>query len=106
MWASRNTGTAPSALQQGLGQGGRQALGHRPRLGLGPQTASLLATKAGAQIVGEVTSGALSPTLGVPISMAYVDPEYSAVGTALHLDVRGTRVPASIVALPFYKREK
>jgi len=60
----------------------------------------------GAQIVGEVTSGALSPTLGVPISMAYVDPQYSAVGTALHLDVRGTRVPASIVALPFYKREK
>ncbi len=60
----------------------------------------------GAQIVGEVTSGALSPTLGVPISMAYVDPQYAAVGTALHLDVRGTRVPASIVALPFYKREK
>lgn len=60
----------------------------------------------GAQIVGEVTSGALSPTLGVPISMAYVDPDYSAVGTALHLDVRGTRVPASVVALPFYQREK
>ena len=60
----------------------------------------------GAQIVGEVTSGALSPTLGIPISMAYVDPKYAAVGTELHLDVRGTRVPASIVALPFYKREK
>src|SRR3954468_8173565 len=60
----------------------------------------------GAQIVGEVTSGALSPTLGVPISMAYVDPEYAELGTALHLDVRGTRVPASVVALPFYKREK
>lgn len=60
----------------------------------------------GAQIVGEVTSGALSPTLGVPISMAYVDPDYAAVGTVLHLDVRGTRVPASVVALPFYKREK
>jgi aminomethyltransferase len=60
----------------------------------------------GAQIVGEVTSGALSPTLGVPISMAYVDPDYAEVGTALHLDVRGTRVPASVVALPFYKREK
>jgi aminomethyltransferase len=60
----------------------------------------------GAHVVGEVTSGALSPTLGVPIAMAYVDPEYAAVGTALHLDVRGTRVPASIVALPFYQREK
>jgi aminomethyltransferase len=59
----------------------------------------------GGQIVGEVTSGALSPTLGVPISMAYVDPDYTAVGTTLQLDVRGTRVPASVVALPFYKRE-
>ncbi len=58
----------------------------------------------GAQIVGEVTSGALSPTLGVPISMAYVDPGFAAVGTLLHLDVRGTRVPASVVALPFYSR--
>jgi len=60
----------------------------------------------GAHVVGEITSGALSPTIGVPISMAYVDPEYAAVGTALHLDVRGTRVAASVVALPFYKREK
>jgi aminomethyltransferase len=60
----------------------------------------------GAQIVGEITSGALSPTLGVPVSMAYVDPDYAAPGTALHLDVRGTRVPASVVPLPFYKREK
>ena len=58
----------------------------------------------GAHVVGEVTSGALSPTLGVPISMAYVDPDYAAVGTVLHLDVRGTRVPASVVALPFYSR--
>ena len=59
-----------------------------------------------AYIVGEVTSGALSPTLGVPVAMGYVDPDYAAVGTALHLDVRGTRVPASIVPLPFYQREK
>ncbi|MDP9026107.1 MAG: glycine cleavage system aminomethyltransferase GcvT [Actinomycetota bacterium] len=59
-----------------------------------------------AHVVGAVTSGALSPTLGVPISLAYVDPDYAAVGTMLHLDVRGTRVPASVVALPFYSRKK
>lgn len=58
----------------------------------------------GAHVIGEVTSGALSPTLGVPVSMAYVDPDFAAVGTAVHLDVRGTRVPASVVALPFYQR--
>ncbi|HEV7956626.1 MAG: gcvT [Microbacteriaceae bacterium] len=55
--------------------------------------------------VGEVTSGALSPTLGHPIAMAYVDLEFCEPGTELFLDVRGTRVPASVVPLPFYKRE-
>lgn len=55
--------------------------------------------------VGVVTSGALSPTLGHPIAMAYIDPSGSDIGTELFIDVRGTRVPASVVALPFYKRE-
>lgn len=55
--------------------------------------------------VGIVTSGALSPTLGYPIAMAYVDSAVSAVGTTLLLDVRGSRVPASVVSLPFYSRE-
>ena len=56
--------------------------------------------------VGEVTSGALSPTLGHPIAMAYVAPASSPVGTGLLLDVRGTRIPATVTALPFYRRKK
>jgi aminomethyltransferase len=55
--------------------------------------------------VGIVTSGALSPTLGYPIAMAYVDPEVIEAGLPLAVDVRGTRVPTSVVPLPFYKRE-
>lgn len=55
--------------------------------------------------VGVITSGALSPTLGFPIAMAYVDPAASVLGTELFIDVRGTRVPASVTALPFYTRE-
>ncbi len=51
--------------------------------------------------VGTVTSGALSPTLGYPIAMAYVDP---GAGTQLEIDVRGSRVAASVEALPFYKK--
>ncbi len=54
--------------------------------------------------VGEITSGALSPTLGHPIAMAYVAPASSAVGTELFVDVRGTRIPATVTALPFYRR--
>jgi aminomethyltransferase len=53
---------------------------------------------------GVITSGALSPTLGHPIAMAYVDPTLSAVGTQLFVDVRGTRIPATVVPLPFYTR--
>ncbi|WP_292831878.1 glycine cleavage system aminomethyltransferase GcvT [Microbacterium sp.] len=56
--------------------------------------------------VGEITSGALSPTLGHPIAMAYVAPAVSASGTGLFLDVRGTRIPTTVTALPFYRRMK
>ena len=55
--------------------------------------------------VGIITSGALSPTLGHPIAMAYVDPQLSEPGTELFIDVRGKRIPASVTALPFYKRK-
>jgi aminomethyltransferase len=57
-------------------------------------------------IVGEITSGALSPTLGHPIAMAYVDRAVSEPGTRVEIDVRGSRVAASVVRLPFYEREK
>jgi aminomethyltransferase len=59
-----------------------------------------------APAVGEITSGALSPTLGHPIAMAFVSPSVSAPGTELAIDVRGTRIPATVTALPFYRRAK
>lgn len=55
--------------------------------------------------VGEVTSGALSPSLGIPIALAYVDPDVSEIGTELSLDVRGTVIPARVAPLPFYSRK-
>jgi aminomethyltransferase len=53
---------------------------------------------------GVVTSGAPSPTLGVPIAMGYVPPQRSVVGTMVEVAVRATLVEAEVVALPFYKR--
>lgn len=53
--------------------------------------------------VGVVTSGALSPTLGHPIAMAYVDRD--AVDEALTIDVRGTHLPVTTIPLPFYSRK-
>ncbi|QCO97081.1 glycine cleavage system aminomethyltransferase GcvT [Arthrobacter sp. 24S4-2] len=57
-------------------------------------------------VVGEVTSGQPSPTLGYPVAMAYVDVEFTEPGTALDIDLRGKAEPFEIVALPFYKRQK
>ncbi|MEU0136083.1 glycine cleavage system aminomethyltransferase GcvT [Streptomyces sp. NPDC006296] len=60
---------------------------------------------AGGEVVGEVTSGAPSPTLGKPIAMAYVDAAHAAPGTeGVGVDIRGTHEPYEVVALPFYKR--
>ncbi|WP_188716719.1 glycine cleavage system aminomethyltransferase GcvT [Agrococcus terreus] len=58
----------------------------------------------GGRVVGEVTSGALSPTLGRPIAMALVEPG-SANSDSLTVDVRGTQLPAAVTQLPFYTRE-
>ena len=58
----------------------------------------------GDQQVGEVTSGAPSPTLGCGIGLAYVEVEYAEPGTVLDLEVRGNRVPVEVIKKPFYKR--
>lgn len=59
---------------------------------------------AGGQVVGEVTSGQPSPTLGHPIALAYVDRAQAEPGTALDVDVRGKALPFTVTALPFYTR--
>jgi aminomethyltransferase len=51
-----------------------------------------------------VTSGALAPTLGHPIAMAYIDPAHREVGTELVVDVRGKDLPVRVVEMPFYRR--
>jgi aminomethyltransferase len=58
----------------------------------------------GAEKVGEVTSGAPSPTLGYGIGLAYVKIACAEPGTTLELEVRGARVPVEVVKKPFYKR--
>jgi aminomethyltransferase len=58
----------------------------------------------GEQQVGEVTSGAPSPTLGYGVGLAYVEVEQAEPGTLLELEVRGARVPVEVVKKPFYKR--
>ena len=55
--------------------------------------------------VGAVSSGALSPTLGHPIAMAFVRTSVAAAGTELVVDVRGKDLPVRVVEMPFYRRD-
>ena len=60
---------------------------------------------ADGQACGTVTSGAPSPTLGVPIAMAYLEP--AAEGDhVLAVGIRGETVPALLTDLPFYRRRQ
>jgi aminomethyltransferase len=92
--AERAAGAPPRKLVGLVAQGRRV-----PRAGYQVVT--------GDQVIGEVTSGAPSPTLGKPIAMAYVDASHAEPGTpGVSVDVRGSHEPYDVVALPFYKRQK
>lgn len=55
--------------------------------------------------IGVVSSGSHSPTLNRPIAMAYIDRECAREGASVEVDIRGSRVSATICKLPFYKRK-
>lgn len=93
--AAERAETAPPRKLVGLVAEGRRV----PRAGF--------PVVADGKVIGEVTSGAPSPTLGKPIAIAYVDVAHSAPGTeGVGVDIRGTHEPYEVVALPFYKRQK
>nr|WP_211173537.1 glycine cleavage system aminomethyltransferase GcvT [Brasilonema bromeliae] len=54
-------------------------------------------------VVGEVTSGTLSPTLGYPVALAYVPTELATVNQQLEVEIRGKAYPAVVVKRPFYR---
>ncbi len=85
----------------------------RVRVGLKPEgraparEGTVITTPDGRE-VGIVTSGGFGPTVNGPVAMGYVAKDVSAVGTDLHLIVRGKPLPARVAAMPFaphrYKR--
>ncbi len=61
---------------------------------------------AGGTRAGEIRSGSFGPAVGKNIATALVEPSAAAEGTALEVEVRGTRHPAVVVPVQFYKRPK
>lgn len=59
---------------------------------------------AGERVIGAVTSGLPSPTLGYPVALASVEREFAETGNRVEVDLRGRREPFEVVALPFYRR--
>lgn len=55
------------------------------------------------QVVGEVTSGTLSLTIGKAIALAYVPTQLSKVGQQLEVEIRGKAYPGVVVKKPFYR---
>lgn len=94
---------------------GRDALVAQKNAGIPARLAAILVTDksppirphypvfAGEQNLTETTSGALSPSLGSGIALAYLPLALAKVGQPLEIEVRGRRYAASVVKKPFYQ---
>ncbi|MBV7380681.1 glycine cleavage system aminomethyltransferase GcvT [Maritimibacter dapengensis] len=80
----------------------------RCRVGLAPEgrapmrrEVALFTANEGGDQIGVVTSGGFGPSVGAPVSMGIVAQKYSTRGTHLYGEVRGKRLPVSVVPMPF-----
>lgn len=54
--------------------------------------------------IGVVTSGTMSPTLKIPIGLAYVQPQHSKIDSPIYIKIREKLLQAKVVRPPFYKK--
>ena len=96
---------------------GREALAHQKEEGIKRKLVGFEVTDRGiardgqdvyvdGRLAGQVTSGSPAPYLKKNIGLAYVPVEHANVGREIHVDVRGRKVAARIVPVPFYKRSR
>ncbi|MBR2664818.1 MAG: glycine cleavage system aminomethyltransferase GcvT, partial [Clostridia bacterium] len=57
------------------------------------------------RVIGRTTSGTHCPYVGYAAAMAIVETQYREPGTRVEVDVRGRRVEAEVVRMPFYKKQ-
>ena len=54
-------------------------------------------------VIGNVTSGTMAPSLGKGIGLGYVPPIFADPGSKINIQIRKKAIPATVVKLPFYK---
>ncbi len=93
---------AEPVLEQLANGASRRRVGLRPS-GRAPMRdgTPLYAESENGVMIGKVTSGAFGPTIEGPMSMGYVPVEMATEGTQLFGEVRGKRLPVTVVAMPF-----
>lgn len=80
----------------------------RKRIGLKVTGRGIIREEAlvfvGENQVGITTSGTHCPYLGYPVAMAILDIDFTEIGTEVEVDVRGRKIKAEVISLPFYKK--
>ncbi|MFC5386894.1 glycine cleavage system aminomethyltransferase GcvT [Aquamicrobium segne] len=93
--------TGASALRDLIARGAvEKRVGLKPE-GRQPVRAGTALFDADGNQVGRITSGGFGPSAGHPVAMGYVPASSSAIGTRFYADVRGTKMPIDVHALPF-----
>ena len=99
----RTEGGFPGAavLQRHIAEGvTRKRVGMRPD-GKAPARPHTVVTDTDGNPIGEVTSGGYGPSVGGPIAVGYLKPEFAAPGTPINFVVRGKSLPGKVVSMPF-----
>ena len=80
----------------------------KKRVGFLPQTRApmregieIFATETSKKVVGKITSGGFSPSLGYPIAMGYIFSEFANSEDNLFGELRGKRIPVKVAKIPF-----
>ncbi len=53
--------------------------------------------------IGNVTSGTMSPSLGIGIGLGYIPTIFADVDSKINIQIRKKTIPATVIKLPFYK---
>lgn len=93
---------------------GKEAMEHKDltekRVGLKAVGRGILreeeAVYAGNKKIGVTTSGTFCPFLKEALAMAILEKDYTEPGTRVEVDVRGRRIEAEVISLPFYKKKQ